>query len=292
MDGVSPTFWLHCFYSLQLSVWQCCLDCRIGILVQPQQGHNGLNTQALTSYFIQDSLKCWLSFTLKASHYGLRNTSAQKETSQGSHAPWIGQAGPQQYGPCWHDLSMTLDGIIASATQFSDFLTRKCFGKNLPFWTEVKSLSCVRLFATPWTVAYQVPLSMGFSRQEYWSGLPYPSPEDLPNPGIEPGSPSLQADALPPGPPGKSKVQCLSGHSFSAFLDGSSFKSVTKSSPWDWSQLCFFSLIHSPFEKLSHTSLYEDSPENQHAHPELCFNQESQCLWDVPDPPGVSAPHA
>ena len=56
---------------------------------------------------------------------------------------------------------------------------------------KVKSLSRVQLFATPWTVAYQVPLSMGFSRQEYWSGLPFPSPGDLPNPGIEPGSPAL-----------------------------------------------------------------------------------------------------
>ena len=51
-----------------------------------------------------------------------------------------------------------------------------------------KSLSCVRLFATPWTVAYQAPPSVGFSRQEYWSGLPFPSPGDLPDPGIEPGS--------------------------------------------------------------------------------------------------------
>jgi len=49
--------------------------------------------------------------------------------------------------------------------------------------------------STPWTVAYQAPLSVGFSRQRYWSGLPFPSPEDLPNPGIEPGSPTLQADA-------------------------------------------------------------------------------------------------
>ena len=54
--------------------------------------------------------------------------------------------------------------------------------------TEVKSLRRVRLFATPWTVAYQVPPSMGFSRQEYWSGLPFPSPGDLPDPGIELGS--------------------------------------------------------------------------------------------------------
>ena len=60
----------------------------------------------------------------------------------------------------------------------------------------VKSLSCVRLFATPWTVAYQALPSMGFSRQECWSGLPFPSPGDLPDPGIEPGSPTLQADAF------------------------------------------------------------------------------------------------
>ena len=65
---------------------------------------------------------------------------------------------------------------------------------------KVKSLSCVRLFATPWTVAYQAPPSMGFSRQECWSGLPFPSPGDLPDPGIEPGSPALQAHALPSEP--------------------------------------------------------------------------------------------
>ena len=67
---------------------------------------------------------------------------------------------------------------------------------------KVKSLSHVRLFATPWTVACQAPLSVGFSRQEYWSGLPFPSPGDLPDPGIEPGSPTLEADALTSEPPG------------------------------------------------------------------------------------------
>ena len=61
---------------------------------------------------------------------------------------------------------------------------------------KVKSLSHVRLLATPWTVAYQAPLSMGFSRQEYWSGLPFPSSGDLPDPGIKPRCPALQADAL------------------------------------------------------------------------------------------------
>ena len=69
--------------------------------------------------------------------------------------------------------------------------------------SEVKSLSCVRLFATPWTVAYQAPPFMGFSRQEYWSGLPFPSPGDLPDPGIEPGSPAFQEDALTSEPLGK-----------------------------------------------------------------------------------------
>ena len=63
-------------------------------------------------------------------------------------------------------------------------------------WKTVKSLSHVQLFATPWTVAYQAPRSMGFTRHEYWSGLPFPSPVHLPNPGIETGSPALQADAL------------------------------------------------------------------------------------------------
>ena len=56
---------------------------------------------------------------------------------------------------------------------------------------------------TPWTVAYQFPPSMGFSRQEYWSGLPFPSPGDLPDPGIEPRSPVLQANALTSEPAGK-----------------------------------------------------------------------------------------
>ena len=55
----------------------------------------------------------------------------------------------------------------------------------------VAQSSGVRLFATPWTVAYQAPQSMGFSRREYWGGLPFPSPEDLSDPGIEPGSPTL-----------------------------------------------------------------------------------------------------
>ena len=67
----------------------------------------------------------------------------------------------------------------------------------------MKLLSRVPLFVTPWTVAYQAPPSMGFSRQKCWSGLPFPSPGDLLDPGIEPRSPTLQADTLPSEPPGK-----------------------------------------------------------------------------------------
>ena len=71
---------------------------------------------------------------------------------------------------------------------------------------KVKSLSHVGLFVTPWTVAYQASLSMGFSRQEYWRGLPFPSPGDLPDPGIKPGSSTLQADPLPSEPPGEPQI--------------------------------------------------------------------------------------
>ena len=71
---------------------------------------------------------------------------------------------------------------------------------------KVKSFSHVWLFATPWTVAYQASLSMGFSRQEYWSGLPFPSPGYLPDPGIELRYPALQAHALTSEPPGKPKL--------------------------------------------------------------------------------------
>ena len=66
-----------------------------------------------------------------------------------------------------------------------------------------KPLSHVWLFETSWAVAHQAPLSMEFSRQEHWTALPFPSPEDLPDPGIKPGSPALQADFLPSEPPGK-----------------------------------------------------------------------------------------
>ena len=72
---------------------------------------------------------------------------------------------------------------------------------------EESAVSAVSDSATPWTVAYQAPPSMGFSRQEYWNGLPFPSPGDLPNSGIEPGSPALTSE-----PPGKWRGQFCTLH--------------------------------------------------------------------------------
>ena len=73
-------------------------------------------------------------------------------------------------------------------------------------------LSRVQLFATLWAVAHQAPLSMGFSKQEYQSGLPFPSPGDLPDPRIEHTSPALQADSLPSEPPGKEFLYLKGNH--------------------------------------------------------------------------------
>ena len=74
-----------------------------------------------------------------------------------------------------------------------------------------KSVShcCAQLFVTPWTVAYQAPPSKEFSREEYWSGLPFPSPGDLPDPGIESGFPALQVDSVLSEPPRKPCFTCM-----------------------------------------------------------------------------------
>ena len=85
-----------------------------------------------------------------------------------------------------------------------------CMQQFVVFVVVLVAMSCLTL-VTPWPEAHQAPLSVGFSRQEYWSELPFPSPGDLPNPGIEPGSPALQVNSLPTGPPG----QPLRGFQFS-----------------------------------------------------------------------------
>ena len=88
----------------------------------------------------------------------------------------------------------------------------KVLGCSFPEKVKVKSLSHVQLFATQWTVAHQAPLSMEFSRQEYWSGLPFPTPGDLPEPGIKTASlasPALTGRFFTTMPPGKPKLTVL-----------------------------------------------------------------------------------
>ena len=97
---------------------------------------------------------------------------------------------------------------------------------------KVKLLSHVQLFATPWTIAYQTSLTMGFSRQEYWSGLPFPSPGDLPDPGIKPRFPTFQADTLPSKPPEKPSLPPNEVHSFLESLSWTVFYQVENSTPW------------------------------------------------------------
>ena len=103
----------------------------------------------------------------------------------GSHSCW-GGAVSQSPMQC-SILSLGVRGLSSFTISVLLLCTEK-----VPNEKKVKSLSHVRLFATSWTVAYQAPLSMEFSRQEYWSGLPFPSPGVLPDPGIKPGSPTLQ----------------------------------------------------------------------------------------------------
>ena len=109
---------------------------------------------------------------------------------------------------------------------------------------KVKSLSRVQLFVTPWTVVYPVSPSMGFSRQEYWSGLPFPSPGDLPDPGIEPEFPALSADALPSEPPGKYTKTCMWIFIAALFIIAKTWKQPRCPSMSEW------------INKLQHDPLY------------------------------------
>ena len=90
-----------------------------------------------------------------------------------------------------YSICVSLSDLVHSVSQAPVSSTSLAQTQMHSFLLKVKSLSRVQLFATPWTVAYQAPPTLGFSRQEYWSGLPFPSPGDLPDPGIKPGSPAL-----------------------------------------------------------------------------------------------------
>ena len=106
---------------------------------------------------------------------------------------------------------LTFNTCIGDFTLLSEHLFYLSWIRVTPELALVKWVSEVTqlcpTLCDPWTVAHQAPPSMGFSRQEYWSALPFPSPGDLPHPGIEPRSPTLQADALTSAPPGKLALQ-------------------------------------------------------------------------------------
>ena len=102
---------------------------------------------------------------------------------------------------------------LASPALQVDSLPAELPGK--PKKWKSKSFSPVWLFSTLWTVAHQAPLSMAFSQQEYWNGLPCPPPWDFPNLGIEPRSPPLQADSLPSEPSGKPRILEWVAYAFS-----------------------------------------------------------------------------
>ena len=125
-------------------------------------------------------------------------SSSGHEILQAKILEWVAISVIVQISQC-----ARIDWLLHTSVQFSHSVMCDSLRPHGLQSEWVKSLSHVRLFATPWTVAYQAPPSMGFSRQEYWSGLPFPSPGDRPDPGIEPGSPALQADALTSEPPGK-----------------------------------------------------------------------------------------
>ena len=116
-----------------------------------------------------------------------------------------------------------------------------CLRKERKEKKKVKSPSHVRLLATPWPIAHQAPLSMEFSRQEYWSGLPFPSPGDLPDPGIKPWSLTLQADSLLSEPPGKSRAlgPWNQGIPYFYFFN-QDFSGISVCSEWEYRVLASF----------------------------------------------------
>ena len=122
----------------------------------------------------------------------------------------------------WNSPRPQSTGILAVCSNSSK--RNLSYQKNPWFYTSLHQycdplmLSCVQLFVTPGTVAHQAPLSMGFSGQEYWSGLPFPSPGDLPDPEIKSRSPALQADSLPFEPPGKPYSQYVYAFYFTSLF--------------------------------------------------------------------------
>ena len=172
-------------YSLSVNSWHCqhptCRRARFSL--QPFLAFIGFR---LLANVHSDLCVFWLAFLLRFHHVEIFSYDFSKNSVSKTDLCPID----------WLPISNSFFRIYPRT-----FVENRCFFPFSPMKAE--SLSRVWLFATPWTVAYQAPPSMGLSRQEYWSWLPFPSPGDLPDPGIKPRSSALQADSLPPEPPEK-----------------------------------------------------------------------------------------
>ena len=172
--------------------------------IQGRSGFAGMDTRKWGAYHELagwQALQDWGIWAAKA----VRTQGATGGQGQGYHSTDISVFYKQ------YDCALLLSSVqFISVTQLCPTL---CDPMNCSLAPSVCQLrGHVWPFATSWTVARQAPLSMEFSRQKYWSGLPFPSPGDFPDPGIEPGSPALQADSLPSEPVGKPLLleqQCI-----------------------------------------------------------------------------------
>ena len=202
-----------CMYSVRRRQWQ-----PTPVLL-PGKSH-GCRSLVGCSRGVAKSRTRLINFTFTFHFHALEKEMANHSSVLARRIPGMGEAGglpsmgSHRVGHDWSDLAATTCTLLLLYYMSHDsdsgnvlFLFCICFPYSFQHFTvnhkeqtlsyiyiwkvKVKSPSCVQFFATPWTVAYQVPPSLGFSRQEYWSGLPFPSPGDLPDPGIEPGSPTL-----------------------------------------------------------------------------------------------------
>ena len=152
--------------------------------------------------------RSWFPRKRRTKGVWITNTNGYRHTAKGKHIPrsLITAISYSYQRFCCTYLRLTCVGLEYHKDECSEILTFRVqvVGALLLFSCQVISDS----YMNPWTVARQVPLFMGFPRQEYWNGLPFPSPGDLPDPGIEPRFPALQADSLPTELQGKPKKEC------------------------------------------------------------------------------------
>ena len=151
--------------------------------------------QGLEEFWPQHSVMCWI----------WSQVAFLRHRRQSRDFLWSGQVPLSQYPITGRTESLKLKTVVGKKDRLIFCLTEFSQFKQTSYWSNTRTIdmnyacmfSCVRLCVTPWTVVCLAPLSIIFSRQEYWSEFPFPSPGDIPDPGIEPGSFASQADSLP-----------------------------------------------------------------------------------------------